>query len=153
MTTTDMSTPAAHLVALLTTQEDRVARLVQLASRQTALIAEQKTDVLLSILEQRQKLIGAFSQAQNEINEFASKINDGTLDVTPDERARIRSLIDGISTRIEQVVARDAEDQDTLTAWQHTTGDKLRQIGAANKARGAYLKPNTSTNRFADAQG
>ncbi|MCA9296891.1 MAG: hypothetical protein KC983_10240 [Phycisphaerales bacterium] len=150
---TERNDCAPRLVALLERQQDRVSRLVQIASHQSAIIAERKTEALLRLLEQRQLLIAEFSQAQDEINTLAAELNASHDNVSPAERVRVRELIDGIALRIDQVVSRDTADQQVLVELKNDTGDRLRQLGTANKARGAYLRPNIDSNRFADTQG
>jgi len=152
--TTPLTTPIApRLVELLVTQEERISRLAKIASHQSTVIADRRTDDLLRVLELRQRLIGEISVAQNAINELAATLNATPDLASPNERVRVRELLDGITLRIEQIMSRDAEDAKSLTEMRNESGKSLREMGQASRVRGAYLRPSTESNQFADTQG
>src|SRR5688572_20233063 len=104
------------LIDLLSEQEGLVNQLVDLARRQAGLIAEGRTDHLLGLLADRQRLIDQFTSSQELLTELTQGLEQRLQSVASLERDSIRRLINTIGERLAEVMKCDEQDQATLQA-------------------------------------
>jgi hypothetical protein len=143
----------AAIVALLEGQRALVDELEGLARRQADLVREARTEALLGLLTQRQRIIDRFLASQAELGRAAAAQVRGAADVDPARREELRSLIGYIGARLAEVMQRDAEDQRTLEGARDRIRTELASVDASRHARDAYRKSTIVKSRFADRQG
>ncbi|MHC5023169.1 MAG: flagellar export chaperone FlgN [Planctomycetota bacterium] len=142
-----------QLIALLERQQQLVVRLGQLADQQGSLIEARRTDALLGLLAERQRIIDQFTASQEELSGLTVDLN-ARLEQTARSRAdRIRALLDEIGHCLASVMQRDEQDQQTLHTGRAAVRQELSSLDAGTQARNAYLKPKPVVNRFADRRG
>jgi hypothetical protein len=141
------------LIDLLEQQQALVDQLVPLAQRQADLIATGQTDALLSLLGRRQQVIDRLTGSQRELGALTGDL-DQRLAILPHEQAEyIRGMIDHIGQSLSDVMERDEQDQKALESGRGALKKEMSDVGAARKARNAYLRAGAVNNRFADRQG
>ncbi|UCD76357.1 MAG: flagellar export chaperone FlgN [Phycisphaerales bacterium] len=141
------------LIDVLGRQQALVDQLVPLARQQADLIAAGETDALLGLLGRRQQLIDELTGSQQQLGDLTEGL-DQRLAALPREQAeRIRSLIDHIGECLSDVMERDEQDQKSLEASRREVKKEISDVGAAKKARNAYMQAKAVDNRFADQRG
>jgi len=141
------------LVALLERQQAAVDRLLGLARSQGGLIEKGRSEPLLGLLAQRQRLIDEFTDLQGELSARTGDLNRRLLAVAEADRGRIRGLIDDISAGLGEIMRLDDRDQAALAEARERARTELAAHGAARQARSAYTGLSYTPSRFADRQG
>jgi len=142
-----------ELIALLEEQHALMDDLTDLAERQRTLVQDRRTDTLLALLAQRQRIITRFTVLQRRLGAETEPLETRLREVSEPHRRRIRSLISEIGDQLARVMKRDEEDQARLEEARGETRDELAALDAARHARHAYLRHKSNDNRFADQQG
>lgn len=143
-----------RLIETLETQQSLVDRLSELADRQGELIEGGRTDALLGLLSQRQRLIDDFVGAQEEVGRMTDGIDERLDGLPAMVRDRISSLIDEIGRRLTEVMAHDERDQGLLQTRRAGAKEELGSLSTAQVARNAYLGGSRpSGSRYADRRG
>ena len=151
MTTTGEWSTA--LIELLERQDELVTRLGALADQQAELVQSRRTDALLALLAERQRIIEAFTRAQDELGAMSEDIETRLESVDDERRTRVQTLIADIGDRLAQVMQRDERDQAVLATVRGDIRSELSAIDATRQARAAYRSTGAPTNRFADQRG
>lgn len=131
-----------------------VERLGELADAQRELIETGRTEELLTLLGERQRLIDGFFAVQSTLEKTAA--GSGGESVTGDDvRREAQEMLGQIAAGLARIEALDASAQAALEAARNAAHQELTGLGAARQARTAYLAPPTqqSDNRFADQTG
>lgn len=142
-----------RLRAVLTEQHDLVSQLATLVEKQESLISEGKTEPLLALLSDRQRIVDRIAERQEELSELTRNLEARLEHLPPDERQQFRSLIDGITEHLGHIMARDEQDRSTLQSRRDKTHSELQSISSVKQARNAYLTKGSPGSRFADRQG
>ena len=142
-----------HLVALLESQQSLVRKLATLAERQRELIEERRTDALLGLLQQRQRLVDEFVASQQRFHQLSEGINERIDELEDGQRQHIRELVNTISAHLDTVMQRDQSDQDLLRGTRDEARQQIGSLDRGTQARSAYRQGSPSGNRFADRQG
>lgn len=151
-TTAGLTWPA-DLIGELERQHEIVSALGALAERQADLITGAKTDALLELLSERQRLIDRFTRTQETLGHLTIDLDERIKAVSDADRTQIQTLIQTIGASLESVMARDAQDQATLASSRDRTKNELAGLDSANRARQAYRSTGAMNNRFADERG
>lgn len=142
-----------RLRATLTEQHDLVSQLATLAEKQESLINEGRTEPLLTLLSERQRIVDRITERQEELGELTTNLEARLEHLPSDEREQFRSLIDGITQHLSQIMARDEQDRSALQTRRDETHSELHSLSSGKQARNAYLSKGTPGSRFADRQG
>lgn len=143
-----------RLVPMLDRQREMLGRLQQLADRQEALIRDGKVDALLSLLNERQKLIDGYLGMQRDLTPLLENLPAWLEKLSDCDRDRIRAAISEIDGQLDAVLKRDEDDRRLLEESRRGAREQLGTMASAKQARSAYLAPSTSSNnRFADQRG
>lgn len=156
MSTLKITQPSNWLHSLLTLLEQQramVNELVSLAQSQAALIAAGRTDRLLDLLAKRQAIIDGFTTSQSRLAQLTGGMDERMNGAAPQDRDRIKSLINEIGERLSQVMKRDEEDQKLLRSSRDQVVQEMSKLGTVKQAHGAYRAHAPATTRFADQHG
>jgi len=138
---------------LLREQRRIVEQLADLAASQSRHITEAQTDGLLRLLAARQELIDRFTRLQPEIARRLDAAEGAMHDFDPEIRAGMRDDIAAISSRLEQVMAVDAEDQRRLESLRKDVSEERSSVDRGRAVRSAYRVPDSAAARFTDRKG
>lgn len=143
------------ICAVLGEQAQLVGRLVELARDQGELIRERRTDDLLTLLADRQRIIDRFGALQPDLNELTADLDARLAGVAPSAASRIRTLLGEIEDALGTVLTRDAADEADLRAGRDAIRRELTGVDQGRQARSAYLHPGSggAGSRFADRKG
>ena len=139
--------PAAVL-ELLQEQATLYGALEQLAGRQRQLITRGESEMLLTVLGQRQQLtdrLQTVAQTLGPVRQAWSAYRDGMDSV---DQARAEELLRTIQTRFERVRAADEQDAKLLAARKQAVAGGLQQAQAGRAAISAYQTGDGSTGRL-----
>lgn len=137
----------SDVIALLEVQAKIARELALVAERQSAVIASQRPDDLLEVLQARQRLVQRFDAAQERVSEAMAARTP-----VSGAQARVDALIAEITQHVECVLERDEADQAALAASRDAAGSELRRLESTSRARRAYGAPGSHP-RFADERG
>lgn len=147
------------LLERLAQQELSVAELAACASAQDEFIDACETDKLVVLLKRRQELIEAITDQHRHLDRLAEQVRSGELQVSEASRDDIRCRLEGISTRLTEILAHDERAQHRLSEVRASTRMQMTSHDTATSARRAYSVAATSSaaasdnNRFADERG
>jgi len=115
-------------------------RLAKLANAQHEHVQDSRTEELLGVLSQRQKLLEEMSQLERII--LPAKRNwRGYADALPPvERAEAEELIGAIRRLLEDIAAADRDDTLVLQQRKLNLGKGINQAAVARKFNNAYTK-------------
>lgn len=130
-----------------------VERLGELADAQRELIETGRTEELLALLGERQRLVDGFFAVQSTLEKAAGGEGEGVTG--NDARREAQEMLGHIAAGLARIEALDAGAQAALEAARNAAHQELTGLGAARQARTAYLTPPTERddNRFADQTG
>lgn len=150
----------AHLATLLTRQRDLYRELAGLSSRQQVLVAESRTEELLTVLSQRQALIDQLTACNKEVAPFRSRLGDIAAAAPLATRETIRTRVDEVQGLLKEIIGRDEADRATLEASRQRVGEEMKRVNAAPAAANAYRAQAAGAYgaarpaaRFTDSQG
>ena len=141
------------MIELLTDQHRVVSKLLDLARYQGKLIETGRTEPLLGLLAQRQKLIDEFTSMQERLGRLTDDRERQLQQLHQTQRTMIQDLMDQISEKLNLVMAQDEIDQKTLAAARDKVKQELRATGNMQQARNAYHHVGAPSSRFADQRG
>jgi hypothetical protein len=141
------------LLDLLEDQRHLISNLAGLATEQSVLVAEGRTDALLGVLARRQQIIDQVVARQDEFIELTTGMEARIAAARPEQRERIRTLIEAIAGGLTKVMACDEADQRELEVVRDRTKQEVAALDGARQARQAYRKPGSVPTRFADERG
>lgn len=144
---------ADQMFEALERQHALVTELSMLAERQAVLVEEARTEDLLGLLGERQRVVDGFTGAQDDVTRLSEATDADPESLDPEQRTRLRTLIDGIGERLAAVMRQDATDQDRLAARRDETKAAIAGIGTARAAQRAYIGRGTPAPRFSDRKG
>ena len=152
---------AEQLVQLLTQQRDLYASLSQLSEQQQGIVAQGKTDELLTVLSERQIIVDRLTQINAEIAPLRGRMSQVTAEAPEATRQTIRSLVADVQTMLQSIIQRDEQDRRQLEESKAQVGRQLSKVRAAPTAIHAYktnayasrASASGSAARFTDSRG
>ena len=145
---------AAELFGLLTRQRDLYDTLNGLASQQASLIAEGKTEALLSVLSKRQGLIEELGQINDDIGPYRGRIPEIAESLPEPNRQELRGLVDQVQSLLKTIIDQDEQDRIKLEQAKADVGGQLTQTARTGMAINAYKQPVAPASaRFTDRAG
>ena len=146
---------SARLDSILTEHRSLYERLDGLSERQSALIDEDRTDELLGVLAERQRVVDRLLAVAEELKPFQSRWDDLLASVDADRRESLREKVSAIQEMAQRVNDRDEHDRTRLAAQRKALSE---EIAGVNKSRGAIAAYGGSVRsapspRYQDRQG
>ncbi len=140
---------------LLTEQRDLYRQLKALSDQQSASIQEGSTEQLLSLLSQRQNVIDSLSRLNGELAPYRDRWSQIADSVDDARKTQLRDMLDEIEQLLQQVVAQDEKDRESLKLAQRQIGTQLTRVGQAGRVLKAYTPADSDARPpvFTDRQG
>lgn len=135
---------AERLIVLLTEQRDLYGRLRELSDRQRALIAGDRPEQLLSILQERQTLISSLSRLNEQLAPFRREWDAMYARLSEESRERTSALLNEINALLKVILKTDREDSVLLAARKHTVARELSGVAGGKTATSAYARQSDS---------
>lgn len=133
---TDLSD--ARLLTLLTRQRDLYAKLRELSTRQRDLICGEQPEHVLGILQDRQMLVTALTQLNDELAPFRRTWDETYTRLADPIRKQAAALLAEISSLLSAILHTDQEDGALLAARKQLVARELEEVGATQSAANAY---------------
>lgn len=150
---TDPARLASRLSTLLEEHERLYVSLNELSERQSALIDEDDTDVLLGVLAERQRVVDRLLEAGQELKPLQGQW-DGILSAVDFEtRERLCTRVSLIQDLASRVNDRDDRDRARLAAKRKTLAEEIAGVNKSRGAINAYGAQSGSGPRYQDRQG
>ncbi|MBC24554.1 MAG: hypothetical protein CMJ32_11670 [Phycisphaerae bacterium] len=132
-------------------QSGLLDELESLASRQASLIERGDGTELAGLLGRREQVLASYVEAQTELIHAAGSIDSDGMEISIDQRRRIRDGVAGLQERLQSLMQRDDRDRLLLEQACGSLGAELREATATQAARRAYATGEPGQpNRFAD---
>ncbi len=129
-----------RLIQLLTKQRDFYHRLRELSQQQRTLISGDRPEMLLAILRERQELVTALAQLNNELAPYRRNW-DAMYAALPElTRTEASQILQEINSLLRVILRSDQEDSALLSARKQAVADGLAGIAGARVANAAYAQ-------------
>lgn len=156
-TDTDTDAPLAlkprAVHGLLLRQRDLYRQLASLSESQGELIERGRTDLLLSVLSRRRKLVEAIGRTHAQLLPHLTKLEG--MAFTPQQRLEARAAVAEVQATLRTLIDRDEQDREALEAAKGHVGRELTLLRQSGSAANAYRRGagDRGGARFADARG
>lgn len=141
------------LEAVLAEQQDVTAAMASLIEQQESLVASGNAEGLLTLLGRRQELVDRLIASQDRLGEALSAAERALPSAGRERKDRIQAALASIQARLDEVMARDREDQAKLEDGRRKTKRELERMDVMHKAHTAYGRGAGRSNRYADHRG
>ncbi|MFO0839170.1 MAG: flagellar export chaperone FlgN [Phycisphaerae bacterium] len=126
------------LLELLRRQRGLYERLLELSRAQRGLVAEDRPDGLLTLLRERQELVGELVRLNVELTPYRQAWGDLAESVPLAQRQEVQQLLDAIQDALRRILQSDQEDSAILSARKQFVAQELTEISGASSAHAAY---------------
>lgn len=129
-----------RLIRLLTDQRDLYDKLRLLSERQRNLIAGDRPELLLNILQDRQKLVASLAQINEKLSPFRRDWNGIYAKLGPEIQSQASELLEQINSILNAILKSDQEDSDLLSARKQAVSQSLSGVAGGRAANAAYAR-------------
>ena len=146
----------AALLDRLTQQRDLYEQLKLLSAQQTKLIAEARTEQLLGVLSERQRLVDRIGTLSQEIAPYRQHWPQLSKQIDEQDRQRVNGLIEQVETLLQSIVEQDDQDRARLLEARQKVAGEMEQVRQGSRALNAYKSAPSATGmaaRFTDQRG
>lgn len=133
-----------QLIRLLTEQRDSYRALRALGDRQRTLISGDRPELLLNILQDRQKLVAALAAINQRLAPFRRDWDACHAGLPPDLRATAGALLAEVDDLLTVILEADEQDGRMLKARQQAVSQSLSRMSGNRAAHAAYTRQATS---------
>ncbi|MBL8963621.1 MAG: flagellar export chaperone FlgN [Phycisphaeraceae bacterium] len=123
---------------LLEAQRVLYVELDALSRRQADLIESEATDELLGVLGKRQEVLDRIQAVNDAIAPVRANWRGFLETIAQDQRARLGSKVDAITSLIEAITSRDNADRRMMIEGRDRLATELAGVDKARAAAGAY---------------
>jgi len=132
------------LLKLLDEQRELCMRLESLSREQTSHVEAGRTDALIGVLSDRQRVIDRVVEINDRLEPFRSRREALMNRMSSGEQQGVQVRIDAIADSVERVRARDDADRLALEKQRSIVGDELTSLTRGRGAMTAYGSPSAS---------
>jgi len=144
---------AARLGTILDEHESLYERLDALSERQSGLIDEDRTDELLGVLAERQRVVDRLLVVAEDLKPFQPRWDALLNQLDSERRETLRAKVHSIQEAARRVNERDDRDRARLAAQRKNLSDEIAGVGRSRGAINAYGGVQSPTPRYQDRQG
>ncbi|MCG3126149.1 MAG: hypothetical protein CHACPFDD_00979 [Phycisphaerae bacterium] len=131
---------AERLLALLSEQRDRYLTLRELSRRQRTLITDDRPDLLLTILTERQGLVSALARLNDELAPFRRDWNQTYGTLSEVARQAVSKLVTEINELLSEIMKTDREDGKLLSIRKQMIEDETSGLSGGRLANASYAR-------------
>lgn len=144
---------ASRLSSLLGEHERLYVALNDLSERQSALIDQDETDILLGVLAERQRIVDRLLAAGEELRPLQGQWDAILSGADHDTRENLRGKVTVIQDLAARVNDRDERDRARLAAKRKSLSEEIAGVNKSRGAINAYGSPGGAGPRYQDRQG
>lgn len=127
-----------RLVRILKKQLEFYRQLAALSVRQHELIEGEKTDALMALLTDRQRVIEQISDVNSEVEPFAAHWAALMPRLDAAQRTAVGGLLEELDGLVETITDRDEKDRHVLESRRASASEALDDVSRRRAAVGAY---------------
>lgn len=135
-----------RLLQLLTEQRDHYRALRALSERQRSLISGDRPEMLLNILQDRQKLVTSLVAINEQLAPFRRDWDAFLAGLSPETRSTAGALLEEVNELLAVILKADEEDGRMLKARQQNVAQSLSRLSGNRAAHAAYTRQSTGRN-------
>ena len=124
------------VLGLLLRQRDLYRQLATLSESQHELIGRGRTDLLLSVLSRRRKLVEAVGRTHAQLLPHLRELE--AMPFTPQQRLEARAAVAEVQATLRNLIDRDEQDREALEAAKGKVGRELALLRESGSAASAY---------------
>ena len=129
-----------RLIELLSRQRDLYQKLKELSERQRGMIAGDRADLLLGILQERQAHVNELTLLNQQLSPFRRKWDQTLASLSGDTRQNVSKLLAAINTLLSGILASDKEDGTLLSARKQMVASELSGLSGGRIANQCYAR-------------
>jgi hypothetical protein len=134
---------SARIGSLLDRQHELLVGLDEMGRRQMDLIADDRADLLLDLLAERQHVIDQLQKAAAALEPLRAAWGETVATLPEAVQDSVRRRLDGVSMLIDRINARDVEARRTLAKRRDEVALELLNVGRGRGAVAAYAGAGT----------
>ena len=127
-----------ELVTLLEHQRTLYRQLRLLADRQKSLVVQENIQPLLSLLQDRQKLVDGLAGLNARLAPYRDGWTETFNGLDEDTRRQVMEMLEEANATLGSILQGDNRDSATLIARKNHTADRLSVMDTAARAGAAY---------------
>lgn len=131
-----------RLIRLLSEQRAMYLRLQELSRLQRGMIAGERPELLLNILRDRQKLVTALADINQQLTPFRQDWEGVYSQLPEDVRTQAGELLTQINDMLTVILDTDQQDGALLAARRQSVADSLNSLAGGQAANAAYGRTN-----------
>jgi len=131
-------TDADAVLGRLRLQQEKYLQMVALVTSQRAVFASLDVDGILSLIEQKRKLLAEIDGIEAELGPLKSDWARVPAGFSPVEAGLLEATLDGTKKVLEELVALEDEGRALLEKRRQEKTEALEGLLNKNRARGAY---------------
>ena len=136
---------SVRLIELLSQQRDLYQKLKELSDRQRGLIAGDRADLLLEILQQRQQHVMELTSLNQQLSPFRRKWDQTLASLAGESRRNVSQILAAINTLLSGILATDKEDGALLSARKQMVASELSGLSGGRIANQCYARSTPAT--------
>lgn len=134
-----------RLLDLLSRQRDLYRKLKSLSERQRGMIAGDRADLLLGILQERQAHVNELTALNQQLSPFRRNWDQTLASLADDARQNVSQLLAAINTLLSGILATDKEDGALLSARKQMVASELSGLSGGRIANQCYARSTPAT--------
>jgi hypothetical protein len=142
--------PTDILLQLVRARYTCLVQLRDLGLRQLSLIDEGNVTALLEALSVKQKPLSDIQRIEKALDPYRTQDPEQRVWRTPADRETCARLVQQCETLLQEIVAMEKRCEEVMIQHRDATAVRLRQLGSAGKAHGAYTASSFSGIRQLD---
>ena len=135
-----------RLVSLLARQCDLYRKLKELSEKQRGLIAGDRPDMLLGILQERQAHVRELTMLNQQLSSFRRDWQATFKSLTAEIKERVSELLATINTLLSAIIETDKEDGALLSARKQMAAAELSGLSGGRIANQSYARSTPAPN-------
>lgn len=135
------------LLGLLDQQRGAYEQLLGLAEQQRALISGQNPEQLLTVLRERQTIVGQLAQLNMQLAPYRRNLEGSYNDFPDDVREQANQKLTEINQMLQKILKADREDGALLSARKAAVSEQLSNVRGGQAANTAYAANTQSMSR------
>ncbi len=145
MRETSRPADSERLIELLSRQRDLYQKLKELSERQRGMIAGDRADLLMEILQQRQRHVSALTSLNKQLSPFRRRWDQTLASLADDSRRNVSELLAAINILLSGILATDKEDGALLSARKQMVASELSGLSGGRIANQCYARSTPAT--------
>lgn len=147
------------LTEILSRQRSICMDLQRHSRRQRQLIEQERQELLLTVLSERQNLIDELTVLSNNLEPFRMQWPELWARLDEAQQASVSRLVNEVQSLVDEIMTSDATDRDRIELEKQKLRDAMARLNHGRQSHRAYTSPGSvgrsrpGGNRFTDQQG